>query len=281
MKRSQVVGRNRVHRGFESQQPVAPHEPEQILMPINFGVTTRKLRFTRTSSRDNLDLEGKASPVHEPYSTLQRAQSGELALDQEFNRKASWKDVGKLENSHDSHQSTRSAVGASDRVLRSSQARVSSEDPKWEIYRDRSPDIVASTLSSVDESCQDCSSPVLLISTNSKEPQQCLVKDDRGKENQDPHGQVDGTSWRSPLPEWYSRKPLQDITNALATGLGDEQQAQPKKKLKKKKVGSVVAPSFPTLAETQTRRKDSNITQPKRSTIATPKQFSNLGKNFR
>lgn len=225
MKRSQLAERNRPHRGFESQHPVAPLEPgslEQNAMPVNFGVTTRKLRFTRASSRDNSaenDLEGKICPVREPYSTLQRARPGELPLEREFNRRVSSEE---FETSHGSHQSIRSVVSASDRVLRNSQARVSSstnEDPKLEIYRDRSPGIVASALSSVDE---DFSSPVLRKSTSSSkanESQQGLGKDDRGKENQDPHGELDGTSRRSPLPEWYMRKPLQDITNVLAAGL--------------------------------------------------------------
>lgn len=276
MKRSQVAERSREK---ESQQPVAPLESDQIPMLNSSGLITRKLRFTRTSSRDNSDLEGRVSPVLESYSTLQRAQSGELTLERQSNRRSPSKDFGMLENSQGAHQSIRSVVGASDRVLRSSQVRVSSEDPKLKIYRDRSPGIDAK-ISSVDESGQDFSSPVLRKPTNSKSSQLRLGKDNRGKENRDPSGEVDSTSRRSPLPEWYTRKPLQDITNALALGLGDEQQPQPKKKLKKK-VGSVVAPSFPTLAETQTRRKDSTISQAKCSSIATPKQFSNLGKNFR
>ena len=61
---------------------------------------------------------------------------------------------------------------------------------------------------------------------------------------------------------------------------GEDQQPQPKKKLKKK-AGAVAAPSFPSLSQVPIRRKDSTITQPKCSSFATPKQFSNLGKNFR
>jgi hypothetical protein len=60
---------------------------------------------------------------------------------------------------------------------------------------------------------------------------------------------------------------------------GEDQQPQPKKL--KKKAGAAAAPSFPSLSETPTRRKGSTIAQPKCPSFATPKKFSNLGKNFR
>lgn len=252
MKRGQVAERNLGHWGFEVQHPIAPPElglVEQSSTPRNFGVTTRRLRFTRSSSRNDRECTNA------------------------------------------SHEDSGAPVVTSDRVLRSSQARISSSvssakegsESSLEIYKDHISEIVATSRSGVDESGQHRVTPELRIETSPTDTEmshRVLREDDRGKENVDPLGDCGGTSSGSPLPEWFPRNPLQDITNVLAAELGEDQQPQPKKKLKKK-VGAAVAPSFPSLSETPARRKDPTITQPECPSFATSKQFSNLGKNFR
>ncbi|KAG0629887.1 hypothetical protein M758_1G137200 [Ceratodon purpureus] len=244
MKRAQIVERNRGHWDFEVEHPIAPPELEQGPMPRNFGVTTRRLRFTRSLSRNDRECI------------------------------------------NDTHEDSGAVVGTSERVLRSSQTRVSTSvisaregsKSSLEIFNDHISEIVVNAGSQVDESGQDCLSPELPKATlgiDSGKAQQGIGEDDRGKENVDPLG---GTSSGSPLPEWFTRRPLQDITNVL--GLGEDQQPQPKKKLKKK-AGTAAVPSFPSISETPTRRKDSTVIQPKCYSFATPKQYSNLGKNFR
>ena len=191
MKRGQVVEPNRGHWDFEVQHPIAPPglgTVEQSAMPRSFGGTTRRLRFTRSSTRNDREC------------------------------------------SNDLHQNSASAVGTSDRVLRSSQARVSSSvsstkeasKSSLEIYKDHTSEIVASSENGVDESGLDCLSPELrkvTSTTVTENPVEGLGKDDRGKENVDPLGDRSGTSSGSPLPDWYPRRPLQDITNVLAIGL--------------------------------------------------------------
>lgn len=246
MKRAQIVERNRGHWGFEVQHPIAPPELEQSSMPRNFGVTTRRLRFTRSSTKNDREC------------------------------------------ANDLHEDSGAVAGTSDRALRSSQARVSSSvgpstregpKPSLEIYQDHISEIVVSAGSGMDEFGKNSLSPELQKVTSgsgAENPQQGLGEEDRGKENVDPLG---GKSSGSPLPEWFPRGPLQDITNVLAAVLGEDQQPQPKKL--KKKLGAAAAPSFPSISETTTQRKDSTIAQPKCPSFATPKKFSNLGKNFR
>ena len=181
MKRAQIVERNRGHWDFEVEHPIAPPELEQGPMPRNFGVTTRRLRFTRSLSRND----------------------GECI--------------------NDTHEDSGAVVGTSERVLRSSQTRVSTSvisaregsKSSLEIFNDHISEIVVNAGSQVDESGQDCLSPELPKATSgidSGKAQQGIGEDDRGKENVDPLG---GTSSGSPLPEWFTRRPLQDITNVL------------------------------------------------------------------
>ncbi|XP_024387935.1 uncharacterized protein [Physcomitrium patens] len=292
MRRGNLIERNRDHREFGMQQPIASLETgilEQSPVSRNFGMTTRKLRFTSSFSRGSpaeVTVEGICSRVYGDHSTLQRALSEDLKLvlsERESNRRAP------LRNSNGMQESIANMAGARDYVLRTLQSSLYStlpakEGPKvtLEIYEDP-PEGVVSAHSLMNESELDFSSPVLrkiAPGVDMKEPCEGLGKDDRGKENRDPNGNWDGRKSSSPLPEWYTRKPLQDITNVLAAVQGDEQHPKLKEKVKKKAI-SAVAPSFSTLAEPPTKRKDSLITQSKCSTFATPKQFSNLGKNFR
>lgn len=191
MKRGQVAERNLGHWGFEVQHPIAPPElglVEQSSTPRNFGVTTRRLRFTRSSSRNDRECINA------------------------------------------SHEDSGAPVVTSDRVLRSSQARISSSvssakegsESSLEIYKDHISEIVATSRSGVDESGQHRVTPELRIETSptdTEKSHRVLREDDRGKENVDPLGDCGGTPSGSPLPEWFPRNPLQDITNVLAAEL--------------------------------------------------------------
>ncbi|XP_024380881.1 uncharacterized protein [Physcomitrium patens] len=293
MKRGQLVERNSDLLKFVVQQPIASldlGEKEQSSVSRNSVVTPRNLRFRTTFSRESCTeaaLEDLCIRLNETYSTVQKACPIDLHVDcseRELNGRVT------LEDLNDALEKNGGAVGARDCVLEISQIRVCSSVlaakglSKMELEIDEDlPQIVMNTHSRVDESEQGFSSPVARNVTSSsimKEPQSVLGKGDPGKENWDPNVEWSDKKSGSPLPEWFSRKPLQDITDVLAAEQGKEQQPQPKKKLKRK-VSSSVTSLFPTLSESLTTRKDSSVIQLKCATFAAPKQYSYLGKNFR
>jgi len=93
------------------------------------------------------------------------------------------------------------------------------EDPMFSVHEDQAP---GSTQSVVDEPSQvftSASSHEPVSGAVTDKPQQDHGEDDCDKENLDPLGDWTILPHRSPLPEWFPRIPLQDITNVLACDL--------------------------------------------------------------
>lgn len=269
MKRSQVEEDNCGHWEFEDQYPESG-TLEQSSMPRSLGTTiTRRLRFLRTSSRDftaGMTLVGMASRVDETCSTLQRARTdAPAALMATDNRIMSSTAAGTNGKPSESHTSAGIVIGTT-------------ENPMIDILEDQD---LGCTQSLVDESILSVTSnslQELVSSADTDEPQRSNGENDHDKENLDPLGDTGILPRRSPLPEWFPRKPLQDITNVLASDLDDEQ-PQPKKK-RNKKMRSALVPTLLSLRNTPVQSAPT-CTLAKPISCATPKQAYNLRKNFR
>lgn len=213
MKRSQVDEENCGHWEFEVQHP-GDMASDRSPTPRNFGMTTRRLRFLR-SSRDltsGMTLVEAASAVDETTSPVQRARtdfSSALAtIEQGVNRRTS---VGADEKLSGSLDRDGGVMSADHGVLETTEISM------VVVHEDEVP---GSSQRVADELRQeiDPSPQEGTPSTGAGKPLRDHGDDDRGKENRDPlHRPI--AVHRSPLPEWFPRRPLQDITNILNGGL--------------------------------------------------------------
>lgn len=226
MKRSQVEEENCGHWEFEVLHSTAPSEggtlqPSSMLR--NSGTTpTRRLRF-RASGRDltaGMTLVRMTGRADETHNVLpQRAGTDVPALvttEQEYTRRVSLTEVGTSEKPIESCENNGSVMGDGYDVLDTT------EDPMFDVHEGPVPETEASTRSVVDEIRQAITPDSLLELVSgavTDEPLQDYGEDDRDKENRDPLGHWAVLPHRSPLPEWFPRKPLQDITNVLACDL--------------------------------------------------------------
>lgn len=224
MKRSQLEEENCGHWEYDvpcdvaSSDGVGTVDPD--LVATNFGMTMRRLRFTRALTREysgkSLSLEELSSRVRENHSTSQRVM---MALDA----------VGPTEG----------VVVRRLPVLHFGSSMVSDERDGCETII--TPGVLDATEYPMLEVCGRNSAGTVPISHGLEEERNRDVssdatrpvgsnaevdvanerhdQDELGKENCDPLGQWNILESRSPLPAWFPRRPLQDITNVLASEL--------------------------------------------------------------
>ncbi|XP_024381581.1 uncharacterized protein [Physcomitrium patens] len=283
MKRSQLEEENCGHWEYDvpcdvaSSDGVGTVDPD--LVATNFGMTMRRLRFTRALTREysgkSLSLEELSSRVRENHSTSQRVM---MALDA----------VGPTEG----------VVVRRLPVLHFGSSMVSDERDGCETII--TPGVLDATEYPMLEVCGRNSAGTVPISHGLEEERNRDVssdatrpvgsnaevdvanerhdQDELGKENCDPLGQWNILESRSPLPAWFPRRPLQDITNVLASEL-DNELPQPKKK-RNKKITSGVPPQLELRCEIPAKNAMS-LWQPKALSCVASKKCSNLRKNFR
>lgn len=192
------------------------------VVPSYFGTTIRRLRFTLAMSQECVEdmsaLEDSAYPEGDYHRRTHRTR-GDVDVDRLSemiaSRRAQFTGNRFDERSNDLHEHDASVSGAGYGLLNDS------EVPVFEVYEDNDPAESEDTFQRVVRKSSNSIFPIDLrrigTGVGSDKVVESKFEDDADKENQDPIVEGVVTYTRSPLPEWYPRRPLQDITNVLVS----------------------------------------------------------------
>ncbi|XP_024388164.1 uncharacterized protein [Physcomitrium patens] len=254
------------------------------VVPSYFGTTIRRLRFTLAMSQECVEdmsaLEDSAYPEGDYHRRTHRTR-GDVDVDRLSemiaSRRAQFTGNRFDERSNDLHEHDASVSGAGYGLLNDS------EVPVFEVYEDNDPAESEDTFQRVVRKSSNSIFPIDLrrigTGVGSDKVVESKFEDDADKENQDPIVEGVVTYTRSPLPEWYPRRPLQDITNVLVSD-PDDKLPPPKKKRNKNMIDGTGS-SLLTLVETPPRKQCLGVSRPTVLSGVASRQVFNLRKGFR